>query len=672
MKRREWLRLGGSALLTATLPRFPTSGRWGGLTSARLFFDPADVPDVRAAAQTPLLRPLYEAWAAESADVVREAVDAVVASGELLYDLREALEALTRLATAHLVSPTSGREAVLLYGLEGLVGLPKWDYMLEGGTEVLGLMRASLATERVLFTREVLGEALGSELENRLLDAVAEKGAAPCYRAVYGMDHPDEVEGWSFDAQHGTDYDYDLSRWPTILGAVNLRAVPTMGLGLGALAVRGRDPRADVWLEAATASARRFLGYLRADGSYAEGLSYIDYALRTLLVFLEADGRLRGTVDWSEAANFEGVARFIVCMQAGRQADGTPDLVNFSDARRTVYPCVPSWIARHTGSGLAQYAAEATSEPGTYLDFLWYRPGRPATPPPDELKNARLDLGWIICRSGWTSDDAVLAFRSGGPANHEHADRNSFLFKAFGERLLTDPFGAAYDVRQPGWLLRLPQAHNAVLIDGRGHQYHDGAEGTNESEAEARLIRYEDDGERVWWCSDATEAYRLAHPDVRLVRRTVLFAKPRVVVLLDQVRKTSRPSTVALRFFPDNRDDAAALELSEEEAFVIRRPQARLHGRTSARGGLALATERLDLPPDLGAFPYVQVASDRALSHEIVTVLIAQQAGEGTPPRVTTQAEAAGWRLEIGGRVVRIDTSGDVPDVAWSQVEVKR
>ena len=59
------------------------------------------------------------------------------------------------------------------------------------------------------------------------------------------MDHPADVQEWRFDAQHEATLTYDLSRWPEILGANNLRAVPTMGLGLGALAVQGRDERAD-------------------------------------------------------------------------------------------------------------------------------------------------------------------------------------------------------------------------------------------------------------------------------------------------------------------------------------------------------------------------------------------------------------------------------------------
>ena len=669
MHRRDLLKLTGGALLAGALP-FPfalASSRPG--SPPRLFFDPADVARIRANAQTPLLRPVIEAWSEIDPGEARAAVDKVVETGNLVFDLRDALQAMTREAVLHLIEPDDARRDVLLYGVEQIVGLPKWDYFLEGGTEILGIMRSSMANTHLLFIREALGDALGEDLDRRLLDAVAEKGCLPCYRTIVGMNDPDSVVGWSFDAQHDFIYDLSLERWPEILGANNLRAIPTMGLGLGALALRGRDARTDLWLDTAVASARHVLGFFSADGSYFEGLSYANYTLHSLFLFLEAHDRLDGTMDWAAKANFEGMARSFLALQAGRNADGTRDTVNFSDSARTVFPSVPSWIARHTGSGLAQHAAEHASQPGDFLDFLWYDPERPAAPPPEALKNVRLDLDWVIARSGWEDDDAVLAFRSGGPANHEHADRNSFLYKVHGERLLTDHFGAAYDWREPGWLLRLTEAHNAVLIDGKGHQYHQGEEGTNESLAEAEVLRYEDEGERVWWCSDATQAYHLVDPDVQRVRRTVLFAKPDVVVLLDQVEKAETPSTMAVRFFPDNRDGEAALT-AEAGAFTIRRPKATLHGWTFARSPLTLASNRLDLPADLGVYPFLEVGAESALAHEVVTVLVARPAGSASVPIPQVRPDADGWTVEVGDLRAHIGTvdggaAGPLPEVTW-------
>ena len=147
----------------------------------------------------------------------------------------------------------------------------------------------------------------------------------------------------------------------------------------------------------------------------------------------------------------------------------------------------------------ASRAATEAGNPRWFYDLLWYQPDAPVNTPPAKLLNKRNDLNWIICRSGWEAEDSVIAFKSGGPANHEHADRNHITFKAYGERLLNDHFGAAYDRRAPGWKMRLTEAHNSVLVDGQGHPYLDGMEGTNDSQAFATILQYEDHGDRVWY-----------------------------------------------------------------------------------------------------------------------------------------------------------------------------
>ncbi len=673
MHRRSVLKSGAGAALFAALAPFPLG--FARAPSDRLYFSLDALPKIRAAARSPLLSPTFAEWRSESPHALSVAMDKAVASGDLLSDFAAAMEAMTRQAVVHLVEPSADRRDAIVATIEAAAALPKWDYFYDGDAEI-GIMRSSLANDRLLFAREVLGPDLPTSTEDRLLDAIAEKGTLPCYRTIVGMDHPETVVGWRFDDNHSQTYDIDLGRWPEILGAINLRAVPTMGLGIGALALLDRDPRARLWLDTAVSSARLFLDFLSADGSYFEGLSYVGYSFDTLFSFLEAHERVEGTIDWADQANFEGVARYVMAMQAGRNADGSADIVNFSDAFTSVRPCLPSWIARQTGSGLAQYAAETVSRPGYYLDFLWYDPERPATPPPASLENARLDLDWVICRSGWEPNDAVLAFRGGRPANHEHADRNSFFYKVHGERLLTDHYGAAYDWRQPKWLLRQTEAHNAVLIDGHGHQYHDGSEGTNESQAQADLIRFEvgdpadpNRADRVWWCSDATQAYGLVDPDTERVRRTVLFAKPDVVVLFDQVEKGETPSTAAVRFFPDNRDDLATLDVAGG-AFTIRRPRATLHGRTFARADVSVTEGRLDLEVSEGVYPFVEVAAGPSRRHEIVTVLVARPADSGGEPTVEVEPDTDGWTVRVGdvrARIGSVDGGvlGRVPDVKW-------
>lgn len=588
----------------------------------------------------------------------------VVDTGNLIYDLRDALRMYTRAGIVELVEPTAERRQALLETTRILVDLPRWDYFLDGGTDVIGIMRASQATERLLFMRELLQDAIDEEFDQAILEAVAEKGCVPCYRTLRGMNQPETVRGWGFTPDHEWVYDLSMARWPEILGANNLRAMPTMGLGLGALALEGRDARAGEWLATAEDSARQFMTFLSPDGSYFEGISYIDYAFRTLLHFCEAHQRTKGTIQWRDKANMDGLVNYILALQAGERADGTPDIVNFSDAFLSTVPAIPSWIKKETGNPVAQWAAENVCEPDSYLDFLWYDADRPSAHPPEALKNQRLDLDWIICRTGWDADDAVLAFRSGGPANHEHADRNSFLFKIFGERLLTDHYGADYDSRKPGWLLRLTEAHNAVLVDGQGHQYHQGEEGTNEGLARAEVLDYVDEGDRVWWSSDATHGYHLVDDNIGAVVRTMAFAKPNVIIMHDRVALKSRAAKIDLRFFPENRDDAAALSTFENR-FQIGRPNARLLGFVFGQRSPQVRSAELDLPAELGTFPFVEVTSPEALSHEVLTILVAYRAEEEDEMNVEARFEDGAWLFVVGDVRGRVATNAEGVAVTW-------
>ena len=683
INRREALRLGGVALLSAGLA--PLS--WGQIylpppRSKRLFFAESDIPRIRANARTVLLGSKYREWASRSPQSLQPAWEQFRKTNNIISDLRKVWAAFEETAVVHLVEPNEACHRALTDTIEEVITLPKWEYMTDGES-VLGIMRASMATSRLLFAREVLGDELDADLDRRLLEALADKGVQPCYHAIYGMNHPDEVVGWGVDLNYSPPQAPDMSRWPILLGSNNLRGAPTMALGIGALALLGKDERAEKWLQTAEESAKTAFQLFSGDGSYFEGLSYSQYILRTLLAFCEAHYRVKGTIDWRREMNFSGYVDYVATMQAGEKADGNPDIVNFSDAAISIYPCVSSWIEHRTGNPAAQYATERFAEPGYFLDYLWYRPNRPTRAPSVNLKNCRNEQDWIICRSGWRAEDAVLAFRSGGPANHEHADRNSFFYKIYGERLLNDHFRAAYDSKNPGWTLRLTEAHNAVLIDGKGHQYHDGREGVCETQAEAKVVRWSDQGQRVWWSSDATQAYRLVNENVSKVLRTVVFAKPNVIALLDQVELDGEASLVELRFFPDNRDGQATLD-AEGDAFAIKRPGAALFGQSAASGRVSVEARELDLFSGVtgggdfseeeraevrerhGSFPFVDVRSKAAKRHSIITVLVAQPKESAEPPSINLRRTDLGWHFETQGVKGIVDTRGDVPDVLWA------
>ncbi len=689
MTRRELIRLSGSSLLLSTLGSLRDIERMvshstatGGATnSRRLFFEVDDIPHIRANAATPLLRAMYQEWAAAPISAVADAMDKFESSGDIVRDFQAVVWGMSQSAMVQLVEPSRRRERALLEVIERIIARPYWDYFRDGGTEILGIQRASFATVRLLLAREILGDAISEALDAELLDAIAEKGCLPCYATVYDMDHPETARGWDFDEQHAGFYDITMERWPMILGANNLRAAPTGALGLGALALAGHDDRADEWLSAAVSSGQRFLKLISPDGSYFEGLSYLSYSLRTMLPFINAHRRLAGDVDWLGLVNIDGMIEYIQTMQMGKTPNGEADIVNFSDARTSVSPGAISLLGSYSGNTLAGYAAKDAGYPRWFFDLLWYTPDAPSSPPRAALLNKRNDLNWIISRTGWQPEDTVLAFKSGGPANHEHADRNHITLKAHGERLLNDHFGAAYDRRHAGWRMRFTEAHNAVLVDGRGHPYLDGTEGTNDSKAFANILQYEDHGDTVWWTSDASAAYILDNYHAHQVLRTVLFAKPDIVLVLDEVTLRYRPQTVDIRWYPDNADGNGRVAV-DGSTFRISRPSAVLDGHVwSAVTGESSVLEttpgearprvsRLDVPSDVGDFPCVEVHAPAALDHQILTVLTTRSASNGqaaaAAPAVSVNREGNLWEVEVGTLRASIQATTREPKiVVW-------
>ncbi len=663
MTRRELLRLTGASLLYSGLsPIMGLASTSGSSAGRRIFFDPKELARIRANTRTPLLAPIYNEWAASPLQALGQALDEFDASGDIIRDFIKALRELAHSSLVQLADPSAERETSILEAIDRIIKVPNWDYFRDGETVVLGIQRSSFATVRLLFAREVLGEAIDAELDKRLVKAIGDKGCQTCYNTIYDMEHPDTVKGWDFDERHAGYYDITMERWPMILGANNLRAAPTGALGLGALALQGLDPRADLWLEAAVASTRRFLTLFSPDGSYFEGISYLGYSLRTTLPFINAHRALVGDVDWTREVNMDGILDYIMTMQLGKRPDGRPDVVNFSDSRESVFPGAISLIGDYTGNPMAGYAAREAGKPDWIYDFLWYKPDAPAEPPRKELLNWRNDLNWIITRSGWEPDDAVMAFKSGAPANHEHADRNHIIYKRHGERLLNDHFGASYDRRNPGWLMRQTAGHNSILIDGKGQHYVEGLEGTNDSQSYANILQYVDKGDRLWWTSDATAAYIPYNYHAHQVLRTVIFAKPDIFVVIDQIQLRYRPQVVEARFYPDNADAQARLE-TDGNRFTLARPKAVLHGLVASDTGAVPLLSRLEVPAETGDFPCVSVQSPVALEHRLVTVLAATRGGASKAPEMFAGSEGNKWTVMAGNFRAEIEMTSWEPRV---------
>lgn len=291
--------------------------------------------------------------------------------------------------------------------------------------------------------------------------------------------------------------------------ASNRGATVGAAMGLAVLAVRGDVPAgtADA-LDTALTFAD---GYLRVafdallpdDGAYREGVLYAAWALRMALPYFEARRAYDGT-DFAAPPRFQRLLSWL-CYELLPEGRGRTNNINDSlwkTSPLAMHSTVLDWAQWRFHDPLAEYLeAHVTGEFGydyhssadRVATVLWNRPG--AVPDPGRLLPAgRLFAarGLYAYRSGWktgASGDEVLFTFFSGPFGGGHAqeDQNSFTLYANGDRYAIDCGNAA-----PSAKPKESEAHNVILIDGRGQHNAGNSIGTDGRIAAALLSPFAD------------------------------------------------------------------------------------------------------------------------------------------------------------------------------------
>jgi len=676
--RRNFLLAGGATatgLLVSRLSFAAAVSPDGGIPKLRLFFDESELDGLRKLYRT---NPMFESLRAELTSTDREAERQFYADeiryNDQLYDINRVAKTAPNMAFLYAMTGDEDAADLAIESVRELMKFPRWDYFLEGGTRVFGLQRAPISTVAVSLCSDFLGDAVSDEERADWIRTMGERGCEPNFLALYGMRYKDRVEGWSIDEtstffEHRPDERIDLSNWPTILDRTNLKAVPASALAVGAVAherVLGPSEDVDRWIEQAIYSVSTFKDLYAGDGSYDENISYANYTSEHLAQAMDVLSR-SGHADLYDLINWPGFVDFIQGMSMPTTADPF-SIVNFGDAGSGMLSSVPFWIASRFGDERAQWFGREMTRGHDLWSVLWYQPDIGSDVPRNEPRIYRSELDWIVGRKGYRVDDLVVAMRSGGPSNHEHADRNSIIVKCFGETLVADPYRPPYSFADPSWVLRTTAGHSALLIDGEGHQYHDGSEGTNASDAYARIIR---EGERdgyLFWVSDATSAYRLVNEDIDSVTRSVviLYDVP-AVIIIDKVRKRSAASRLQARFYADNTDGNATVTATDR-TFIVKRPGARIVGMAWATGGEVMRQGRLDIPEERAVkHPFVDVATTGpSLEPLLVTLLLPQRTDMTLSTGRINETENGDVEVRIQSglspAVCRITDSGVIPE----------
>ncbi len=622
-----------------------------------VFFDEEDIPAFRRRFQSD---PMFASLKAELEGIDRKAerkfLKKEVRYNGHLYDIARVSRIAQKMAFLHLFSGDKDAANLAIECVRTLMRFPNWDYFLDGGEIIIGLQRAPGATVAVSVCVEILGDLVSDEERRAWLLTMGERGVEPSYKSIYGMRYPDKVKGWSLDPtstylEHRPgDRGLDLSRWPIILNTINLKAVPAGALAIGALTYQkylGEDDNTRKWLEQAVFSISTFRDIFEHDGSYSEGVSYANYTTLHLVQAISGLKKLTG-LDLSDLLNWSGYATYLREMTMPTHANPV-EIINFSDAGGGATSAVPFWVASQTFDSQVQWYGKTLAKEHDEWSVLWYNPAITAEPVANKPKLWKSDLDWIIGRDGYGINDLVVAMRSGGPHNHEHADRNSIIVKCFGEQLVTDPHRPPYSFTDPSWMMRTTAGHSAILIDGAGHQYVDGSEGTNASQAVANIVRSGHRKGYSFWASDATQAYKLVIPDVKSVTRTVvvLYDIP-AVVLLDKVQKIDHPSRIQARFFGYNNDGNGQITAGGSE-FRINRPAAQMHAYCVGNSELTVTANKLPIPEEkANMYPFAEVSTQKAQTESfLISVLLPE-------PKNSAQATSEIQRREGDSYIIEI------------------
>ena len=684
--RREFLTTAalafpGLAAASFALPRTGSTRAPAGRRSAlpvvlELFFDADAIPQLRDRfASDPLFAPLRQRLTAIDREEERRFLSSEIRLNDHLIDIARIGNSAQQMAFLYLVAGDEDAGQLAVEAVRALMRFPKWDYFLEADGDVFGLQRAPGTTMAVALSADWLGDLVDDTERSEWIRTMGERGCEANFRALFGMRHPEETQGWHIDPtstyfEHRPgDRGLDISNWPYILDRTNLKAVPAGALAVGAIAYQqhlGATADTERWIEQAVFSLRSFGGLFAPDGSYDEGVSYANY---TTLHIAQGITVLRrwSDLDLYDTINWPGYIEYQREMTLPTAADPIA-IVNFGDAGLGATAAVPFWAAARSHDGEAQWYGRNLAKEQDEWALIWYTPSIEPVAPVATPHLWHSDLDWMVLRTGYNPEDLVVAMRSGGPANHEHADRNSLIVKCFGEQLVTDPHRPPYSFSDPAWMMRTTAGHSALLIDGEGHQYHDGSEGTNASDAVARLVRSMERETFFAWTSDATPAYALVLPDVAAVTRTVivLHELPAVIVV-DKVLKKTTPSRLQARFFAFNNDGHGRIE-PDAASFRTVRPAAALLGEAHSPAGVTVAGSEPPIPADTAAmYPFAEVATQaESLEPMLITVLLPEQGAGGTASaafQAPNDGETDIHMRNAGGEArCRIFDTGSIPE----------
>lgn len=311
-------------------------------------------------------------------------------------------------------------------------------------------------------------------------------------------------------------------------------------LGEVAIALHGEVAEADDWLWfAMNVFYNVYPVWSDSDGGWHEGTSYWASYIQRFTWWADVMRAAVGVDAYKKPYFAQAGYYAMYSMPPGKVGGGFGDLT----AKRKAYQNVPlvSQLAAQAGNGHWQWYVEQMGGPksaGGYLGFVRGALPQVAAEKPSELPASRLFRGTGLAYLNTSlldaNDDVQVGFKSSpmGTWSHGYEANNSFLLWAYGERLLIrsgyrDIYGSDHH-RHWMWSTR---SVNNITVDGHGQLKHSAA-------ADGRITAFHTSPQVDVVVGEAGGAYRDGEEQPsRLDRftRTIIFAKPDLVVVFDRV-----------------------------------------------------------------------------------------------------------------------------------------
>lgn len=441
--------------------------------------------------------------------------------------------------------------------------------------------------------------------------------------------------------------------------------INTCGMLAAALVLRNDTPKAQEWIDFTQEVLEKCSRLLSPDGASQEGPGYWQYGMEFLVMAFDLSKSLghdfyRNSTWWDNTAAY---AMFMTL--PAERCTPESSIVDWADAPRYSWYGPEHLYRRLAGlkrSALTQHFARQAvryDKTSSWQNLIWYDPSvssvlLPSTPTFRHFEN----MGLVVSRTDWSGDESMVVFRCGAPLGtfaagqpegsyasgdmgHIHPDANHFVIYANGE----------YILRNNGYVKRMTQYHNTLLVDDRGQWGEVRTWFTPWPLTPARdpkITEAASDKDKLVVTGDASAAYLDEARVRRFVRRLVWLKKHDAVIVCDEV-ELDAPGRIELRFYPEMTPSESSPAVV---ASVTARNAIRIENLTPQRSTLRLGTQFVEERSSSAGEnrPLVKVETEASSLRQVTAISWAALPGEAAIVTYDEQART----VTVGGETVAL------------------